>query len=343
MSFLKRSNGLWLGSAVLPELTDENARDVVRTKGMGGRDDYYGIGRGEGSLFNRDFHQAFLPKGGGSHLVRAFANTLLYKTYSEYFNDSGHPRQGKTYDNYVLLKDVNVLMKDKDIPLGEAIQYALLDADIHISCTCDSWRYHGFLYKAMTKEYLYGLPRWGGVPAARRSPKVTNPGLFYASCKHCEQVMRQMLEDGDVIAEMFGVYYKRLPEQAPDEISSVTPDGEVEVISAEGEGGVIGVDSGMNEVEEVKPAVPVVQEMPEVWDEDEMERKKIRKYQKQEIHDERKSNVGLMYRRKIMNYNKPKVLSNIVIYTLPKVFAFFQCSIDIILITFNVNRLYVRK
>ncbi len=135
-----------------------------------------------------------------SILEKAYASTLVYKTFASGEHAS---TRGNVYTQKVLFKDFVVLAKDKGISLREAIEYAIKDADIHITCNCPAFLYWAYRYMATQLGYLYGIPK------ENRTPNRNNVGLQGTMCKHSDKALRQVIKDKKLIIEKFLDYYKR--------------------------------------------------------------------------------------------------------------------------------------
>jgi hypothetical protein len=162
------------------------------------------------NFYHRADHLKATKAVGAPELVRSYANSTEYRVKSEHF------KENKTYYRvWVLFKDFKVLARDKKIDLEDAVDYALNFCDIHVSCTCPSFLFHGFRYMGDQLDYLYGLPR------EKRFPKIRNPTLQNASCKHVHLVLEQLKKDQEKIIKMFLEYYKRLPSTPPNQMIAI--------------------------------------------------------------------------------------------------------------------------
>lgn len=64
-------------------------------------------------------------------IMKAFANTLILRTPSSKFS------QNSTFwHQYIMFEDFIQLAKDRDIPLRDAVEFAITDCDAHVFCDC---------------------------------------------------------------------------------------------------------------------------------------------------------------------------------------------------------------
>lgn len=147
---------------------------------------------------------AFLKKGvrraelTAPMLKRVYASTVEYQTKS-----SKYIKNKTIYTQKVLFRDFYYIAKDKQIPLRDAIRYALESGDVHFRCQCPSFLYHGWAYIGTELGALYGLPREG------RFPEQRNPALKSVYCKHLSRVMEQIIKNEESIVEKFAAVYNR--------------------------------------------------------------------------------------------------------------------------------------
>lgn len=131
---------------------------------------------------------------------RVYASTVEYATKS-----SKYIKNKTIYTQKILFRDFYVIARDKQIPMADAIRYAIENADVHVRCSCPSFLYHGFAYIDTQLGALYGLPREG------RFPEVQNPGLRSVYCKHLSRVLEQIMRNENVLVEKFSAVYNRKP------------------------------------------------------------------------------------------------------------------------------------
>jgi hypothetical protein len=101
----------------------------------------------------------------------------------------------------VYFEDFKLLAKDEEIPLADAIDYAINDGDVKLSCSCPSFLYF-YSYKASQLKYKLGLPE-------RRPAKRNNPGLAGSVCKHIHRVIMKLENDKGTIADYFKRLYRK--------------------------------------------------------------------------------------------------------------------------------------
>jgi hypothetical protein len=162
------------------------------------------------NFYHRANHLEKTKEAGLPELVRTYANSLEYRVKSEHFS-----KNQTYYRVFVLLKDFIHIAKDKKIPLEEAVDYSLHMGDVSVRCSCPSFKFHGFSYMGTQLGYLYGVPR------ENRFPKIRNPTLQNATCKHSHLVLEQMLKDNEKIVKMFSEYYKRLPDVPKNQMIAI--------------------------------------------------------------------------------------------------------------------------
>jgi 8-oxo-dGTP pyrophosphatase MutT (NUDIX family) len=153
------------------------------------------------NFYHRGQHLEATKRAGGSEISRVYANTIELRTKSEHFKTNQ-----TYYRQWVLLKDFKSIAKDKNISLEEAIDYSLAYGDVHVHCTCPSTLYHGFKYEATMLDYTYGLNR------ENRFPKITNPTLQNATCKHIHIALETLKANRERLIELFSAYYKKVVE-----------------------------------------------------------------------------------------------------------------------------------
>jgi hypothetical protein len=175
-------------------------------------------------FYHRADHLKATKAVGGSEIIRAYANTLELRTKSEHFASNQ-----TYYRQWVLFKDFHVIARDRKIPFEDAIDYSLNFVDVHIRCSCPSHTFHGFAYMGDQLQYLYGLPR------EKRFPKVRNPQLQNASCKHIHMALEEILGSKEKIIRMFSEYYKRLSTAPADTMIAIPAPKEVGDVVAEPE------------------------------------------------------------------------------------------------------------
>jgi hypothetical protein len=134
-------------------------------------------------------------------LDKVFGSTVQYKTKSSKFDVNK-----KKYLQRILFQDFAILARDKDIPIMDAVNYAIEDGDVRIRCSCPSFLYHGWAYLGTQMDYLYGIPR------ENRPPVVRNPKYRSVGCKHIVQALLQLKKDKTDIMKEFAKYFHRLPD-----------------------------------------------------------------------------------------------------------------------------------
>jgi len=111
-----------------------------------------------------------------------------------------------------LVKDEKVWNKQ-----GTKVNYSklalavLANTDLKVRCTCPAFQYWGPAYQLTKKDAIYGK-------GEKRPPKVRNPkqkGLF---CKHLDVTLRTFLFYHGEMAKVLKKYYKRVVEQAQEEV-----------------------------------------------------------------------------------------------------------------------------
>ena len=64
-------------------------------------------------------------------IMKAFASTLILRTPSSKFSQNG-----AFWHQYIMFEDFIQLAKDRDIPLRDAVEFAITDCDAHVFCDC---------------------------------------------------------------------------------------------------------------------------------------------------------------------------------------------------------------
>ena len=161
-------------------------------------------------FMSREKHLRATKAVGDSQIMRCFASTIELRTKSEKFTSNQ-----TYYRQWVLLRDFNIIARDKKIPMEQAIDYSLNFGDVNVRCSCPSMKFHGFNYLGTELGYLYGLPREG------RFPKVRNPDLQNVICKHLTIALEHLKKNKEKIIHMFATYYKRLDETPEDTMIAI--------------------------------------------------------------------------------------------------------------------------
>jgi len=105
------------------------------------------------------------------------------------------------YKQMILFKDINILMRDKNIDIEEAIQLVMYEDDISVSCQCPAYLYWGFKYQATQLDYNRGR-------GEDRFPKIRNPFLKNTVCKHLYSLLTKFEEYEEEIIYHFKHTYK---------------------------------------------------------------------------------------------------------------------------------------
>lgn len=131
-------------------------------------------------------------------LLRCYANTVITRVPSSKFDENS------TYwHQYILFEDFYTTAKDKNIPLKDAIEYAVNHGDVHIFCDCPAWLYWAYKYYATTLDYTYGGYK------EHRAPTRNNPNMESMLCKHMSKVLEYLQENIDELVVWFQEYYKK--------------------------------------------------------------------------------------------------------------------------------------
>ena len=104
-------------------------------------------------------------------IMKAFANTLILRTPSSKFSQNG-----AFWHQYIMFEDFIQLAKDRDIPLRDAVEFAITDCDVHVHCSCPAQLYWGYKYISTQLGYNYA-----GYRESRR-PDENNPRLLGTTC-----------------------------------------------------------------------------------------------------------------------------------------------------------------
>ena len=132
-------------------------------------------------------------------LIKAYGSSILFGVYS-----SKYRQNRRVYRVKVIFKDFFVIARDKEIPIGDAVRYAIEGLDIHVSCDCPAHLYWGYKYMATQLGYAYGLD------TERRFPGVNNPKLRGSLCKHADKVMRWIIRNEDTVIRYFEQVYRHI-------------------------------------------------------------------------------------------------------------------------------------
>lgn len=156
-------------------------------------------------------------------IMKAFANTLILRTPSSKFS------QNSTFwHQYIMFEDFIQLAKDRDIPLRDAVEFAITDCDAHVFCDCPSQLYWGYKYISTQLGYNYA-----GYRESRR-PDVNNPSLLGTACKHLSNVTLWLMDNIDEVLDWFSVYYQSVVAEDSDpeeDIVSVSSPDSSDVIA----------------------------------------------------------------------------------------------------------------
>lgn len=111
----------------------------------------------------------------GSKYIGIEGNVLHFVTDS-------HTKPGIKYDQHVKLLTLPELLQSKRgaMPLKDIVQKALF-GDIEVHCTDPSWLYWGFKYIGTIKNYA--------IEPEPLFPKIRNPRLRGAVCKHLDNIL----------------------------------------------------------------------------------------------------------------------------------------------------------
>jgi GNAT superfamily N-acetyltransferase len=132
-------------------------------------------------------------------LIKAYGSSLLFGVYS-----SKYAKNGRVYQVKVIFKDIVIIARDKQIPIADAVRYAIEDLDMNISCQCPAFLFYGYRYMGTQLSYLYGLPR------EHRPPRIRNPKMRGSVCKHADKVMRWIVQNEDEIIGRFEALYRKI-------------------------------------------------------------------------------------------------------------------------------------
>lgn len=129
---------------------------------------------------------------------KVYGSTVEYHTLSSRYKDNQ-----KIWTQKILFKDFIVLAKDKGISIIDAIEYAVNDGDVTVTCNCPAFLYWGYKYIATQLGYLYGIPK------ENRRPKRNNVGLRGTVCKHAGRVLDTVLRDKEELISKFSALYRK--------------------------------------------------------------------------------------------------------------------------------------
>lgn len=129
-------------------------------------------------------------------LIRVWGSSVLYQTHSSHYDQTN-----VIYNQRILFKDFVYLAKDMEISIEEAINYAINEADIHVSCDCPAYLYWGYKYQTTNLGLMYG-------PGEYRYPKRRNPQLRGIICKHLDVVLQNIKEDPQSLISKFTALYR---------------------------------------------------------------------------------------------------------------------------------------
>jgi len=187
---------------------------------------------------HRQDHLAATKAQGDSEITRCYASTVELRTKSEHFKENQ-----TYYRQWVLFKDFISIAKDKKIKFEDAIDYAINFCDVNIRCSCPYQLYFGISYMGDQLGYLYGLPR------EKRFPKIRNPNLKLATCKHVDIALEHLEKNKEKLIQMFGKYYKRLEETPPDTMIAIPAKAVEEKEEESIEDFLAGFDEDGNEID----------------------------------------------------------------------------------------------
>ena len=167
-------------------------------------------------LDNRDgnfiHHDKYTSELESPILEYCYANTAKFKIKSSQFGKQAKTKDGRVgtnntwYNVFVMFEDFYTIGQDKEIPLEDAVDYAINFGEIHIRCSCPAHLYFGYSYMATQMDFQYGLPRENLFPIIR------NPDLNGTICKHEDAVIQFIFRNKNLITKMFAEYYNRLNE-----------------------------------------------------------------------------------------------------------------------------------
>lgn len=163
---------------------------------------------------NRDgnfiHHDEYTKELDSPVLLYCYANSLVFEIKSSQFGKKVKMKNGQTgtnqtkYKIYVLFEDFYTIGRDKEIPFGDAIDYAINYCDVHIRCNCPAHLFWGMAYLGTELKFLYGVPK------ETRYPKIRNPQLKGTICKHEDAVIQWIFRNKEIVTKMFAAYYDRL-------------------------------------------------------------------------------------------------------------------------------------
>lgn len=131
-----------------------------------------------------------------------FVKFLNERTFHFQLASAEHDKNGVTYDIYVMVPDLKKKALSRGMFVDEVAARTLQDDDITVSCTCPSWLYWSWKYKASKEGYNYGFKE-------RRPPKKNNVGLVNDVCKHISVVLRYMFDNKQWVESVITTTLKR--------------------------------------------------------------------------------------------------------------------------------------
>ena len=98
-----------------------------------------------------------------------------------YFKALDFKGTGRKHLCRIVLNDYpNYLVKYSNLKQEDILRKALIDGNVRLHCTCESFQYEGYNYISTVKDY--------GLRKELRFPKIKNPELKGSLCKHLSSV-----------------------------------------------------------------------------------------------------------------------------------------------------------
>lgn len=86
------------------------------------------------------------------------------------------------YIQKIKFMDLKSYLSNKHLRPRQAVQYAIHEGDLHLTCNCPAFKFWGFQYIATKGEFAFGRKEL-------RKPKIRNPKLRGSVCKHLYRIL----------------------------------------------------------------------------------------------------------------------------------------------------------
>jgi hypothetical protein len=209
--------------------------------------------------------------------VRVYGSTVEYKT------ESG-TTSGKYWTQKIRWPDFQVLkVRNRLTDTREAIELAIEAGDIHVSCNCPSFLYHGWKYEATQYDFNYGR-------GESRFPEIRNPKLIDNKCKHLLVVLQAIKDNKEFLIDKFFTLYKpqihKETVQPKDEPHGGEVDEQGEVEAVEKEGWVQNPDGSVERPFDYEAPERVTEWEPELPSMEEVERNRRGYWEREDEEDD---------------------------------------------------------